>query len=113
MKHRGSMATADPRLAARSRDAKAPPRRLRVTVRGLVQGVGFRPFVYRRAVGHRLAGWVVNGREGVVIELEGPSSSLDSFLDGFAEAAPPNASIEAIDVRPAPVVGGARFRIRE
>jgi len=46
--------------------------RARIIVRGIVQGVGFRPFIYRLANDHELKGWVLNSTEGVVIEVEGP-----------------------------------------
>jgi hydrogenase maturation protein HypF len=49
-------------------------------VRGVVQGVGFRPFVYRLARSNNLAGWVLNGEEAVKIFLEGAQQGLSSFL---------------------------------
>jgi hydrogenase maturation protein HypF len=51
-----------------------------VRVRGVVQGVGFRPFVYRLARANTLAGWVLNGDEGVEIRLEGDTERVDAFL---------------------------------
>ena len=53
--------------------------RLRLAVRGAVQGVGFRPFVYRLARALELAGWVLNSPHGVIIEVEGPRERLDAF----------------------------------
>ena len=79
--------------------------RKRVTVEGVVQGVGFRPFVWRRAVGLGLGGWVENDSTGVVIELQGPARSVASFLEGFAAAAPPLARVERIAVEAIPVRG--------
>src|SRR6516165_8066255 len=54
--------------------------RLKVTVRGVVQGVGFRPFVYRLASELGLRGWVLNSAQGVFIEVEGDRQSLENFL---------------------------------
>ena len=55
--------------------------RLRVRVEGTVQGVGFRPFVYRLATELRLGGWVLNDSRGVLIEAEGERGSLDALLE--------------------------------
>jgi hydrogenase maturation protein HypF len=44
-----------------------------------VQGVGFRPFVYRLATAHHLTGWVFNGSDGVDIDVEGPDEAIDAF----------------------------------
>ena len=54
--------------------------RIRVAVHGAVQGVGFRPFIYRLATEMGLTGWVSNSLQGVLIELEGPKAHLDAFL---------------------------------
>ena len=54
--------------------------RLQVEVSGVVQGVGFRPYVYREALKRSLKGWVLNNRHGVVIEIEGPPLNVDQFL---------------------------------
>ena len=59
---------------------QAPKSRLRVAVRGAVQGVGFRPFVYRLATQMHLNGWVNNSPQGVFIEVEGAKGLLDEFL---------------------------------
>ncbi|MEW6280186.1 MAG: carbamoyltransferase HypF [Candidatus Eremiobacterota bacterium] len=71
-------------------------RALRVLVRGTVQGVGFRPFVYRLAGQHALAGWVRNHPSGVELAVEGPSEELSAFLEGLHKEAPPLARIEAV-----------------
>ena len=52
-----------------------------IHVQGVVQGVGFRPFVYRLACAHGLGGWVINAEEGVELHIEGPPDALQSFLD--------------------------------
>jgi hydrogenase maturation protein HypF len=59
--------------------AQPATQRLRITLRGAVQGVGFRPFVYRLATGMSLAGWVLNSSAGLVVEVEGPPDQLEVF----------------------------------
>lgn len=61
----------------------------RIRLAGLVQGVGFRPFVYRLAAEHRLAGWVQNQVGEVVIEVEGTAKAIDTFVDDLLTRAPP------------------------
>ena len=71
--------------------------RLRVTVKGIVQGVGFRPFVYRTAVRHGLFGYVRNrGDAGVEILLEGEDSAIAGFLRDLREQKPPQSRIHEI-----------------
>ncbi len=54
--------------------------RLRILVSGTVQGVGFRPYVYRVAIRHGVSGWVQNNREGVILEIEGKKAALAAFV---------------------------------
>ena len=75
-------------------------RHLHVT--GVVQGVGFRPFVYTLAKRLALTGWVLNNSQGVDIEIEGPSADLDRFLVALRGEAPPLAKIESVAVTPVP-----------
>ena len=75
-------------------------RRLALAVRGVVQGVGFRPFVYNTARSEGLAGWVRNEADVVRIEVQGPSVRLDAFLDALRHRHPPQASIERLDIEP-------------
>ena len=84
-----------------------------IRVRGVVQGVGFRPFVYRLACAHTMAGWVLNGEEGVEIHLEGTEADLQAFVRDLQAQPPPAASIAAIEVRPAQALGLNEFTIRE
>ena len=84
-----------------------------IRIRGVVQGVGFRPFVYRLAQEHTLAGWVLNGEEGVEIHVEGPSMALDTFLVALNSQAPAAATISAVEVRAAQPIGSSDFTIRE
>ena len=79
-------------------------------VRGVVQGVGFRPFVYRLALEEGLAGFIGNSTDGVTIEVEGPSASLDSFLARLRSEAPPLSRIDSIAVREHRT--GRRHRLR-
>jgi hydrogenase maturation protein HypF len=82
-------------------------------VRGVVQGVGFRPFVYRLARTHGLAGWVLNGAEGVEIHVEGAGSALDRFAADLTSQPPPAARIATVETAPAPRQGFTDFTIRE
>ncbi|MFO1305901.1 MAG: carbamoyltransferase HypF [Burkholderiales bacterium] len=75
-----------------------PAMRARIEVRGIVQGVGFRPFVYRLAQELELAGWVNNDGEGVTIEVEGAREHVERMTERLAKDAPPRARIDAIDV---------------
>ena len=71
---------------------------LHISVRGVVQGVGFRPFVYQLATKHNLKGWVCNTSGDVKIEVEGEKPALDSFLDDLVALAPPLARLEDVSV---------------
>jgi len=84
-----------------------------VELSGVVQGVGFRPFVRNLAVAHDLSGWVRNTSAGVEIEVEGPPEELDAFVTELVSRAPPRAQIEQIAVRDIPTNGGGRFAILE
>lgn len=73
-------------------------RRIAVTVRGVVQGVGFRPFVYHAARAEGLSGWVRNDAGAVQIEVQGSAAALDRFLETLRTRPPPQARIEAVEV---------------
>ncbi|MGW7191589.1 carbamoyltransferase HypF, partial [Streptomyces sp. NPDC054838] len=85
--------------------------RRRVTVRGVVQGVGFRPYVYGRATALGLAGHVTNTPDGVVAEVEGARAAVTEFCERLATDAPPLALIDAVDHCAVPLAGGAGFTI--
>lgn len=87
--------------------------RNRFTVRGVVQGVGFRPFVYQLAVSLGLSGWVLNSSRGVVIEVEGESASLSEFERRLVAEAPPLSQIHSVESEQIPPIGEAGFAIRE
>jgi hydrogenase maturation protein HypF len=77
-----------------------------LTIRGTVQGVGFRPFVYRLARRFKIGGTIANTGQGVVIQAEGLPADLDSFLQALTQEAPPLARISAISRREIPTVTG-------
>jgi hydrogenase maturation protein HypF len=84
-----------------------------IKVHGVVQGVGFRPFVFRLARANTLAGWVLNAQEGVEIFLEGADQSLASFVQTLQTEPPPAAVITGIEVRDSNPIGLRDFTIRE
>jgi hydrogenase maturation protein HypF len=84
----------------------------RINVRGVVQGVGFRPFVFQLATKHGLNGWVCNTSEDVKIEVQGDSRELEQFLSELQHNAPPLARIENISVTYHPPADYDRFEIR-
>ena len=84
-----------------------------VRVRGVVQGVGFRPFVFRLARAHTLGGWVVNDDDGVEIHLEGADDAMETFLRDLRAQLPPAARIAAIDISRDEPVDLSEFTIRE
>jgi hydrogenase maturation protein HypF len=86
--------------------------RIRLLVKGVVQGVGFRPFVYQLAHQHELAGFVLNTGEGVEIEVEGELKDLEAFRYGIKHGAPPRASIDSISPRIMQIQGDAAFVIK-
>ena len=92
---------------------KAKRERLRVMVRGAVQGVGFRPFVYRVATELRLDGWVLNSAQGVFIEVEGAPEVLRQFLLRLEKEKPPRAAIQSLESTVLDPIGYDRFEIRE
>ncbi len=85
--------------------------RREISVRGIVQGVGFRPFVYALARRHGLTGLVRNDAEGVRIEVEGAPRELGRFLRGIEEEAPPLAVVESVGWQPLAALGDREFRI--
>ncbi len=84
---------------------------LELHVEGVVQGVGFRPFVHRLAMRHRLAGWVRNESGAVRIEIEGPPDRLSAFVSELETEAPPLTRIDSLDVSTARPGLGDGFEI--
>ena len=85
--------------------------RAALVVCGVVQGVGFRPFIYRLAMEEGLAGFVGNHTGGVTIEIEGPPERVAAFVARLRREQPPLARIDSVAVRELPLVGDAGFRI--
>ncbi|HKT68046.1 MAG TPA: acylphosphatase, partial [Terriglobales bacterium] len=85
--------------------------RKQIAVSGIVQGVGFRPYVYRLASERQLNGSVRNTGAGVIIEIQGTGQAVDDFLLRLPAEAPPLARITGLDVRDLPCNGDLTFRI--
>jgi hydrogenase maturation protein HypF len=89
-------------------------RRRRIRLRGIVQGVGFRPFVYNLAQHIGVGGFVLNSSAGLTVEVEGPTTMLDEFAEHLRMDCPPLARIEAINVVDLEPLGEkAQFEIRK
>ncbi|GIV16504.1 MAG: carbamoyltransferase [Armatimonadota bacterium] len=86
--------------------------RIRLVIRGAVQGVGFRPFIYRLATEIGLKGWVVNSAQGVFIEVEGEQQTLQQFVRRVETEKPPRAFIQSLEQSVLDPVGYTTFEIR-
>lgn len=87
-------------------------RRVRARIEGTVQGVGFRPFVYRLASELGVSGHVFNDSRGVVVEAEADGAAVERFIGRVAADAPPLATVERVSVRELPCSGLKGFTIR-
>ncbi|HEX7486352.1 MAG TPA: carbamoyltransferase HypF [Vicinamibacterales bacterium] len=92
--------------------AEAAVQRLRIQIRGAVQGVGFRPFAYRLASELGLPGWVLNSSAGVVIEVEGAPEALEHFLLRVGRDCPPRAIVQGLEAAYLEPLGFQGFEIR-
>src|SRR4030095_914358 len=88
-----------------------PYQRLSVTVRGAVQGGGFRPFVYRLATELGLAGWVRNSVQGVFLDVEGGRENLDIFLRRLNDEKPPLSYFQSVESSFLDATGACDFGI--
>ncbi len=98
-------------MSARASAAVGGRRRARVRVHGTVQGVGFRPFVYRLAVELGLGGFVLNDARGVLLEIEGSGDAVDEFLARLRTEAPPLAVLERVLTEDRALAGDDAFTI--
>ena len=87
-------------------------KRIRVRLRGIVQGVGFRPFVYKLASRLQLGGYVLNSSAGLLAEAEGAPASVASFITAIVAEAPPLACIQETETCEIPALGETAFAIR-
>jgi hydrogenase maturation protein HypF len=94
-----------------SRTTTPARERRRIRPAGIVQGVGFRPFVHRLATSHRLGGFVLNDGSGVVIEVEGPPAELDAFAAELVAEAPALAEVRALETEQLVPAGEGEFAI--
>ncbi|MHB8060583.1 MAG: acylphosphatase, partial [Gaiellaceae bacterium] len=94
-----------------SESGRSVAQRRRIRVGGIVQGVGFRPFVYGLARARELGGFVRNDARGVVIEVEGEKEKLDLFAAALVEQAPPLARISALETSEIEPLGEPEFTI--
>ena len=86
----------------------------KIKVNGIVQGVGFRPFVYRTAVSYGLNGYVLNlGDAGVEIVVEGEKGQIKKFIDALEKKAPPLAQIDEMNIKCNKEKGYTKFEIRK
>ena len=86
-------------------------KRARYLFTGIVQGVGFRPFIYRLAVRHGLAGFVQNRPDGVLVEVEGTPTAIASFFPSVGQELPPLANITSVESLEILVTGDTEFKI--
>jgi len=88
-------------------------RRFFIKVEGIVQGVGFRPFVYNLAKKYNLKGWVNNNSEGVFIDIEGPKENIDLFINKLKNTPPPLSKIENITTKQLTIANFNEFIIKK
>ncbi len=96
-----------------NREKQLQTQRLYIQIQGIVQGVGFRPFIYRLAHDLALMGWVNNSAQGVAIEVEGGRVVLDVFLCRLEQEKPPRSQIQTLTATILDPVGYSDFTIRE
>jgi hydrogenase maturation protein HypF len=88
-------------------------KRAEIGITGVVQGIGFRPFIYHLAQKHLIRGWVLNNEGGVLIDAESEDGNLARFIQDIPKLAPPLARIESLDVKYFEPLGYSTFKIRK
>ena len=94
-----------------SEQVQGTMRRVRARVDGTVQGVGYRPFVYRLADELGIAGWVLNDERGVLVEAEGAPEAVAAFVERLSDDAPPLADVRGVSIEDVPATGEPGFEI--
>jgi len=88
-------------------------KRAEIKITGIVQGIGFRPFIYGLAGAHSIRGWVLNNEKGVFIDAESEDGDLEAFVKNIPKLAPPLARIESFDIKYLEPLGYTLFEIRK
>ena len=88
-------------------------KRAEIKITGIVQGIGFRPFIFGLAEAHSIRGWVLNNEKGVLIDAESEDRDLDAFVQNIPKLAPPLARIESFDIKYLAPLGYTLFEIRK
>jgi hydrogenase maturation protein HypF len=88
-------------------------KRAEIGITGIVQGIGFRPYIYNLAEKHLIRGWVLNNEKGVFIDAESEDGNLDRFIQEIPALAPPLARIESFDVKYLEPLGYTTFEIKK
>jgi hydrogenase maturation protein HypF len=88
-------------------------KRAEIGITGIVQGIGFRPFIYNLAQKHLIRGWVLNNEKGVLIDAESENGNLDQFIQDIPKLVPPLTRIESFDVKYLEPLGYSTFEIRK
>ena len=83
--------------------------RKNIIIKGIVQGVGFRPFIHKLVKNYNLSGWVLNSNQGVEMDIEGKTEELNNFISDIKKKLPPLARIEKIEVNQLPLIGYKGF----
>jgi len=87
--------------------------RKNIIIKGIVQGVGFRPFIHKLVQNYNLSGWVLNSNQGVEMDVEGKTEELNNFISDIKDKLPPLARIEKIEVNQLPLIGYEGFSIKK